>query len=230
MSELRAMIPPNSVEAEKSVLSAMLQESHAVQLAVEMLVKDDFYQPSHREIYDAMMALNLQQMPIDLMTVQAELSRRGTLEGIGGNIYLAELYGFTPATANVKAYIQIVVEKSVLRRLISASQQISQECYSQQNTLQETLANSEKAIFDIVMKRSGSDTLKPIREVLLNTYSLIEELSQLKGRISGVPTGFTALDKMLTGLHGGELILIGARPSMGKTSFAVNIASYAAFY
>ena len=230
MSELRSMIPPNSVEAEKSVLSSMLQENHAVQLAVEMLVKDDFYQPSHREIYDAMIALNLQQMPIDLMTVQAELSRRGTLEGIGGNIYLVELYGYAPATANVKAYIQIVVEKSVLRRLIAASQQISQECYSQQDTLQETLANAEKAIFDIVMKRSGSDTLKPIREVLLNTYSLIEELSELKGRISGVPTGFTALDNTLTGLHGGELILIGARPSMGKTSFAVNIASHAAFY
>ncbi len=208
----------------------MLQESNAVQLAVEMLTKDDFYQPSHREIYDAMLALNLQQMPVDLMTVQAELSRRGTLEGIGGNIYLVELYSFAPATANVKAYIQIVVEKSVLRRLIAASQQISQECYSQQNTLQETLSNSEKAIFDIVMKRSGSDTLKPIREVLLNTYSIIEELSELKGRISGVPTGFTALDKTLTGLHGGELILIGARPSMGKTSFAVNIASHAAFY
>lgn len=208
----------------------MLQENHAVQLAVEMLVKDDFYQPSHREIYDAMIALNLQQMPIDLMTVQAELSRRGTLDGIGGNIYLVELYGYAPATANVKAYIQIVLEKSVLRRLIAASQQISQECYSQQNTLQETLANSEKAIFDIVMKRSGTDTLKPIREVLLNTYSMIEELSELKGRISGVPTGFTALDNTLTGLHGGELILIGARPSMGKTSFAVNIASHAAFY
>ena len=208
----------------------MLQENHAVQLAVEMLVKDDFYQPSHREIYDAMIALNLQQMPIDMMTVQAELSRRGTLDGIGGNIYLVELYGYAPATANVKAYIQIVLEKSVLRRLIAASQQISQECYSQQNTLQETLANSEKAIFDIVMKRSGTDTLKPIREVLLNTYSMIEELSELKGRISGVPTGFTALDNTLTGLHGGELILIGARPSMGKTSFAVNIASHAAFY
>ena len=208
----------------------MLQENHAVQLAVEMLVKDDFYQPSHREIYDAMIALNLQQMPIDLMTVQAELSRRGTLDGIGGNIYLVELYGYAPATANVKAYIQIVLEKSVLRRLIAASQQISQECYSQQNTLQETLANSEKAIFDIVMKRSGTDTLKPIREVLLNTYSMIEELSELKGRISGVPTGFTALDNTLTGLHGGELILIGARPSMGKTSFAVNISSHAAFY
>ena len=230
MSELRSMIPPNSVEAEKSVLSSMLQENHAVQLAVEMLVKDDFYQPSHREIYDAMIALNLQQMPIDLMTVQAELSRRGTLDGIGGNIYLVELYGYAPATANVKAYIQMVLEKSVLRRLIAASQQISQECYSQQNTLQETLANSEKAIFDIVMKRSGTDTLKPIREVLLNTYSMIEELSELKGRISGVPTGFTALDNTLTGLHGGELILIGARPSMGKTSFAVNIASHAAFY
>ena len=97
MSELRSMIPPNSVEAEKSVLSAMLQESNAVQLAVEMLTKDDFYQPSHREIYDAMLALNLQQMPVDLMTVQAELSRRGTLEGIGGNIYLVELYSFAPA-------------------------------------------------------------------------------------------------------------------------------------
>ncbi|MBQ9307789.1 MAG: replicative DNA helicase, partial [Clostridia bacterium] len=230
MSELRSMVPPNNLDAEKSVLSAMLQENNAVQLAIEMLVKDDFYQPSHKEIFDCMRELNVQQSPVDIMTVQAELARRGTLEGVGGTLYLVELFSFAPSTANVKAYISIVVEKSVLRKLISASAEISQECYAQQNTLQETLTNAEKAIFDIVMKRSGSDSLQPIKDVLLNTYAYIEELSHLKGKISGVPTGFHALDNMLTGLHGGELILIGARPSMGKTSFAINIASHAAFY
>ncbi|MBR1686163.1 MAG: replicative DNA helicase [Clostridia bacterium] len=230
MSELRSMVPPNNLDAEKSVLSAMLQENNAVQLAIEMLVKDDFYQPSHKEIFDCMRELNVQQSPVDIMTVQAELARRGTLEGVGGTLYLVELFSFAPSTANVKAYISIVVEKSVLRKLISASSEISQECYAQQNTLQETLTNAEKAIFDIVMKRSGSDSLQPIKDVLLNTYAYIEELSHLKGKISGVPTGFHALDNMLTGLHGGELILIGARPSMGKTSFAINIASHAAFY
>ncbi len=230
MSEYRSLVPPNNLDAEKSVLSAMLQDNTAVQLAIEMLTKDDFYQPSHREIFDAMVQLNLQQTPIDLLTLQSELVRRGTFDGVGGTIYLVEVFSFAPTTANVKAYISIVLEKSVLRKLIAASQSISQECYAQQNTLEETLSNSEKAIFDIVMKRSGSDTLKPIKDVLLNTYAYIEELSNLKGKISGVPTGFHALDNMLTGLHGGELILIGARPSMGKTSFAINIASHAALY
>ena len=227
MSEVRAAIPPNSMEAERSVLGAMLQDPRAVDKAMERLSEEDFYQPQHREIFRCMQALNQAHRPIDLVTMDAELSRRGSLEGVGGDAYLMELEQFVPTTANVQAYIGIVLEKSTLRNLIGATQTIQQECYNQMNPLEDVLAHSEKAIFDIVMRRGGGDTLLPIHDVLLNTYQQIEELSRLKGRVSGVPTGFTDLDRLLTGLHPGELILIGARPSMGKTSFAMNIASYA---
>lgn len=230
MSEFRGVTPPNSVEAEQSVLGAMMQDENAVLQAAEALSTDDFYQPAHREIFEAMVALHHQQRPIDLVTVDAELTRRGTLEGIGGTEYLMRLMSFVPTTANVKAYITLVAEKSTLRKLIKASQEISQECYSQQNPLQETLGHAEKAIFDIVMNRASGESLVHVRDVLYNTYANIEELAKLKGRVSGVPTGFTLLDNMLTGLHGGELIIIGARPSMGKTSFAMNIAAHAALY
>ena len=227
MSEVRAAVPPNSLEAERSVLGAMLQDPRAVDKAMERLSEEDFYQPQHREIFRCMQALNQAHRPIDLVTMDAELSRRGSLEGVGGDAYLMELEQFVPTTANVQAYIGIVLEKSTLRNLIGATQTIQQECYNQMNPLEDVLAHSEKAIFDIVMRRGGGDTLLPIHDVLLNTYQQIEELSRLKGRVSGVPTGFTDLDQLLTGLHPGELILIGARPSMGKTSFAMNIASYA---
>ncbi len=228
MSEVRGVTPPNSVEAERSVLGAMVQDGNAVLQASESLAAEDFYQPQHREIFDAMIALYRQQSPVDLITVDTELSRRGTLEGVGGTAYLMGLAADVPTTANVKAYIAIVVEKSTLRKLIRASQEISQECFSQQNPLQETLAHAEKSIFDIVMKRASGESLVHVRDVLYNTYAAIEELSKLKGRISGVPTGFQMLDNMLTGLHPGELILIGARPSMGKTSLAINITAHAA--
>lgn len=227
-NELRGVTPPNSVEAERSVLGAMLQDGNAVMQAAESLTADDFYQPQHREIFDCMLKLYREQSPVDLITVDSELSRRGTLEGVGGTAYLIELSQYVPTTANVKAYIALVSEKSTLRKLIKASQEISQECYSQQNPLQETLGHAEKAIFDIVMNRSSGESLVPVKEVLYNTYAQIEELSKLKGRVSGVPTGFTALDNLLTGMHGGEMIVLGARPSMGKTSLAMNIAAYAA--
>ena len=225
--ELRGATPPNSVEAERSVLGAMLQDAAAVEQAVERLQPEDFYQPQHREIYDAMRKLHMEQSPVDLITVDSELGRRGTLEGVGGTAYLIELSQYVPTTANVRAYIALVSEKSTLRKLIQAAQSISQECYSQQNPLQETMNHAEKAIFDIVMNRSSGESLVHIRDVLYNTYANIEELAKLKGRVSGVPTGFTALDNMLTGLHGGELIILGARPSMGKTSLAMNIAGHA---
>ncbi len=225
--ELRGATPPNSVEAERSVLGAMLQDAAAVEQAVERLQPEDFYQPQHREIYDAMRKLHMEQCPVDLITVDSELGRRGTLEGVGGTAYLIELSQYVPTTANVRAYIALVSEKSTLRKLIQAAQSISQECYSQQNPLQETMNHAEKAIFDIVMNRSSGESLVHIRDVLYNTYANIEELAKLKGRVSGVPTGFTALDNMLTGLHGGELIILGARPSMGKTSLAMNIAGHA---
>ena len=230
MSEYQGVTPPNSVEAEQSVLGAMLQDGNAVLQAAETLIPEDFYQPQHKEIFDAMIALHREQKPIDFITVDAELSRRGTLEGSGGTAYLLKLVQYVPTAVNVKAYISIVAEKSTLRRLIKAAQEIAQECYSQQNPLQETLGHAEKAIFDIVMNRAAGEALVPIKDVLYNTYADIEELAKLKGRISGVPSGFTALDQMLTGFHGGELIILGARPSMGKTSLAMNMAGYAALY
>ncbi len=227
-SDLRGLTPPNSVEAERSVLGAMLQDASAVMQAAETLSPDDFYQPAHRELFDCMLGLFRAQSPIDLVTVDSELSRRGTLEGVGGTAYLIELSQFVPTTANVKAYIHLVSEKATLRRLIRASQDISQECFSQQNPLPEVLAHAEKSIFDIVMNRSSGESLVHVKNVLYDTYAQIEELSRLKGRISGVPTGFTALDNILTGLHGGELIILGARPAMGKTTLAMNIAGHAA--
>ena len=228
MSEVQAAMMPNSPEAERSVLGAMLQDPNTVNKAVEDLTPEDFYLPQHKEIFSAMLELFRQQRPVDLVTVDEELSRRGTLDGIGGTAYLIDLRMYVPTTVNAHTYITLVSEKSTLRRLIEAAQGISRECYSQQYTVPQTLEHAEKAIFDIVMKRGQGETLKPIREVLLTTFANIEELSRLQGKLPGVPTGFTKLDELLTGMHPGELILIGARPSMGKTAFAINIATYAA--
>ena len=222
------LVLPNSTEAEISVLGAMLQDSSAVLRAAEQLSPDDFYHPEHKEIFQVMADMNRQHMPIDLVTLQAELSRRGTLEGIGGNRYLLKILSDVPTAANVRAYIEIVQEKSTLRKMIAACRTITKDCYSQDKEVQDILTNAEKSIFDIVMNRQGGEELQPLSEVLVNTYSIIEELARQKGQIAGVPTGFIDLDSMLTGLHPGELIIIGARPAMGKTSFAMNIAEHAA--
>lgn len=222
------MIPPHSTDAERSVLGAMLQDSGAVSAALEMLSGEDFYTPAHKEIFDAAKQLTLSNMAVDLVTMNTELARRGTLPGVGGIEYLIELTQFVPTTANVRYYIRIVSEKSILRRLIQASGEISHAAYAQEQELPEVLGLSEKLIFDIAMKRSGGEELQHIREVMGRTYEKMEELARLKGGISGVPSGFVGLDNLTTGFHGGELILVGARPSMGKTSFAINIATNAA--
>lgn len=219
---------PHNSEAEQSVLGAMLQSSQAVMVAVEHLTKEDFYAAHHQEIFDAMLKINRSGAPVDLVTTDAELLKRGTLDGIGGTPYLMNLMQYVPTVVNIKAYVDIVSEKATLRRLIVASQDIQKECYTQQNTLEETLNNAEKAIFDIVMRRQGGEQLVHIKDVLHVTYEQIENLAKLKGKMSGVPTGFIDLDRLLTGLHGGELVLLGARPSMGKTSIAMNICQHAA--
>jgi replicative DNA helicase len=226
--EMRGMVPPNSMEAEVSVLGAMLQDSIAVQRATEHLKPEDFYQPEHREIFQVMSDLNRRQAPIDLTTLQAELSRKGTLEGIGGLRYLLKIVSDVPTAANVRSYIDIVREKSILRKLIAACGKISRESYSQQKEVGEILSDAEKEIFDIVMNRQEGEALKPMSEVILTTLDQIQELARLRGEIAGVPTGFIDLDSLLTGLHAGELIVVGARPAMGKTSFAMNIAEHAA--
>ena len=226
-TELRGAVPPSSVEAEISVLGAMMLDPNAVEKATETLRAEDFFLAEHQEIYSAMAALHDLRRPVDLTTVEAELRRRGSLEGIGGVISLMKLQTAVPATANVGSYIQIVHEKSLLRRLIRVCGDISRACYTQQNPLEEIFADAEKAIFDLTMNRGEGESLKSAREVLMNTYAQIEELSRMKGNISGVPTGFLDLDGYLTGLHGGEFVVIGARPAMGKSSFAMNIATHA---
>ena len=201
-------VPPNNADAEKSVLGCMMQDREALSLAFELLTADDFYQPANREIFDAMHSLNTQGMPIDLVTVDDELTRRGTLEGVGGSNYLVELSQSMPSTVNARAYVQIVDEKATLRRMIKATSDIASACYEQTEAVSDIVGVAEKSIFDIIMRRHEGSTLTHIAD--------------------GVPTGFVDLDNLLTGLHGGELVIVGARPSMGKTSFAMNIIGYAA--
>lgn len=225
--ELRGMVPPNSQIAEISVLGAMLQDAAVVLRAVESLKPEDFYLAEHQEIFRAMLDLARDHKPIDLTTVAEELIRRKSLAGVGGSAYLIRLQDSVPTTANAGSYLELIQEKSTLRQLIAASQDISREAYGQQIPLQEVLDRAQKSIFDISMRRTGGDTLKPVGEVLFNTFREIEELARNKGEVSGVPTGFLDVDSTLTGLHPGELIIVGARPAMGKTSFAMNIASHA---
>ncbi len=225
--DFAAVLPPSSIDAERSVIGAMLQDNGAASLAFENLSADDFYSPEHKEIFSGMHSLHIAGNPIDLMTVSNELTRRGTLESVGGAPYLLQALRFVPTTANIRTYVEIVLEKATLRKLIDASQRISEQCYAQTDPLTDVLKEAEKRIFDIVMRRTGAQSLMPIQKVLMSTFDTIEELSRLKGKLSGVPTGLYDLDRMLTGLHGGELILVGARPAMGKTSMALGVAQYA---
>lgn len=229
MSEyMQGPVPPHSTDAERSVLGAMMQSVNAVSLALEMLSEEDFYIPANREVFKATRELVSLSMAVDLVTLNNRLSEKGMLNGIGGTDYLVDLSTFVPSTQNVGYYIRIVQEKSTLRKLIEAGSQISRESYSQTDDLQTILNHAEKSVFDIVMRRTGDNNLHPIADVLPETYAVMEEFARLKGGVSGVPTGYYDLDNMLTGLHGGELIIVGARPAMGKTSFAINIACHAA--
>jgi len=220
-------IPPHSLEAERSVLGAMMQDADALRKAIELLHGDDFYHPAHKELFGAMLAVHNGRQPVDLVTLDAELSRRGTLDGVGGAGYLIEISQYVPTTANVSAYIQIVEEKSTLRKLLAASGEIAQDCYAQQKDLPALLNDAERAIFDITLRRGEGGTLIHVGELITETYARMQRLADLKGQIDGVPCGFHDLDDLLTGLHPGELVLVGARPSMGKTSFGMNMVQNA---
>ena len=220
-------VPPNHPESEKSVLGAMLRSREAALLAIETLSPDDFYDPANREVYSAMLSMATASREIDLVTLDEELTRRGKLEAIGGAAYLVELSRSVPSAVNVQAYIRIVDEKSTLRKLIAASENILKECYAAEKETQDILESAEKSIYDITM-RKGGEQLQPIQPVLLSTFEKIELLVKNNGRIEGVPTGYTELDDMLTGLHPGELVLVAGRPSMGKTSIGMNFIENAA--
>ncbi len=213
---------PSQPEAERSVLGAMLRSADAVMLAQESLKEDDFYDPILREIFSAMLYLSARSRPVDIVTLDEELTRRGRLEAIGGTQFLIDLSRSVPAASNIGAYIRIVDEKSTLRKLIGASEEITKNCYAGEMETPDVLAMAEKSIYDITM-RKGGEQLQPVQPLLLKTFEMIEELVRKHGRIEGVPTGYRGLDEMTTGFHPGELILIPARPSMGKTSFGMNI-------
>ena len=221
-------IPPQSLEAERSVLGALLQDPFVVGPSLEVLTAEDFFAPQNQAVFEAIREVSAKGSAVDLITVDEELGRRGKLDGIGGPDYLMRMMQDVPSTANTAYYISILKEKAVLRRLIRATGEISRMSYQQQVPLDSLLERSEKMIFDITMRQGTGAELEHGQEILERTFEQIGDLARLKGKIAGVPTGFRDLDACLTGLHGGELILVGARPSMGKTSFAINIAAHAA--
>jgi replicative DNA helicase len=225
--EQKPRIPPHSVEAEKSVLGSMLISRDATELACEMLRAEDYYTAAHRDIFEAMFSLNARGEAVDTVTVIDALERAGRLAAVGGVGYITELSLFVPSAANVSHYIHIVEDRSVLRQLVKAGGDISRDALSGEAPINEILDEAERRIFNISMKKS-EDTLIHIEQTAMETYLHIGELMRLKGSLSGVPTGFTDLDKLTSGLQKSDLVIVAGRPSMGKTAFALNIAQYAA--
>lgn len=220
-------IPPHSLDAEQSVLGSMLLDKEAVAATSELLLGEDFYSDAHKEIYEAILDTYDQGKPVDLVTLAEALRRRGSLEAVGGGTYISDLSMSVPSTANVRYYIRIIEEKSILRKLISASNDIIKESYEASEDMDIIIDHAEKKIFDISQKKNKK-SFESIKTILLETYTKIEEMSKNKGKITGVPTGFKDFDLRTSGLNPSDFILIAARPSMGKTSFAVNIAQNAA--
>lgn len=219
--------PPHSLEAEKSVLGSMLLSRDAAELACEMLRAEDFYLPQHQDLFEAMLGLVSRGSAVDSVTVVDALERAGKLSAAGGVGYITELSLFVPSAANVNQYIRIVEDRSVLRQLIRAGGEIVRDATGAEAPINEILDQAERRIFNISMKKS-EETLVSIEQTAMSTYLRIGELMKMKGQLSGVPTGFRALDKLTSGLQRGDLIIVAGRPSMGKTAFALNIAQFAA--
>ena len=220
-------IPPQDIEAEQAVLGSMLIDKDAVISSIELLKEEDFYRDDHKYIYRSMMDLYNKGMPIDIITVKNDLSAKGTFDSVGGLEYLSNLTDQVPTTANVEQYIKIVEEKSILRRLIKASNDIISLGYESQESVIDIMDEAERKIFDISQKKSQKGYAS-IKDVLVDTFAQLEELYNNKQVVTGVPTGFTDLDYKTSGLHNSDLVLIAARPAMGKSAFALNIASNAA--
>ena len=219
--------PPHSLEAEKSVLGSMLISRDAAELAAEMLSASDFYVPQHQDIFEAMTELASRAQPVDSVTIVDALERAGKLASAGGLGYIAELSLFVPSAANVSYYINIVEDRSVLRQLIKAGGEIMNEASTSDSPVTDILDEAERRVFSISMKKN-EETLVPVDKSAMAAYMRIGELMRTRGQISGVPTGFRELDELTSGLQKGDLIIVAARPSVGKSTFAMNIAEYAA--
>lgn len=220
-------IPPHDIEAEQAVIGSMLTDKDAVMLAAQKLRAESFYRDDNKLIFEAMVNLYNKSQPIDLITVKDELESMELFDKVGGIEYLALLPSKVPTTANVEKYIGIVDEKSTLRHLIKAGNEIIELGYDPTANTEDAMNGAEKKIFDLIQNKN-QDGMAPIKDVLIENFTKLEELYNRKQHITGVPSGFTDLDNMTTGFHGSELILLAARPAMGKSAFALNIAANAA--
>ncbi len=220
-------IPPNSVDAEKSTLGSMLLDRDAIAKVIEILKENDFYREANSIIFNAINNLFDKGEPVDLVTITEELREAGNLDVVGGASYINSLVNSVPTAANVEHYAKIVEEKSILRRLIKIADQIAQLGYSGDLEIDNILDNAEQLIFNISQKRSVQ-SFDGIKDILMETFENIEKLSANDGAVVGIPTGFRDLDKMTSGLQPSDLVILAARPSMGKTALALNIAQYAA--
>ena len=221
-------VMPHSAEAEQSVIGSMLMDREAIMIAAEIITGEDFYQRQYGIVFEAMAELFNEEQPVDLVTLQNRLRAKDVPEEISGMEFVRELLNATYTSSNVKYYANIVAEKSTLRKLIRVNEEISNLCYGGTEPLEEVLEQTEKRIFDLVQRRNTGEFV-PIKQVVLNAIQKIESASRTKGNVTGIATGFKDLDYQTSGFQPSDLILIAARPSMGKTAFVLNIAQYMAF-
>ncbi len=218
-------LPPQNIEAEQSVLGAVLLDNEAIATVIEQLLPNDFYKDSHKKIFIAMLDLYEKNEPIDLITLTEQLSRKEQLEDIGGASYLSSIVNLVPTSANARYHAKIVKEKAILRNLITTATEIITTCYDAEGDVHELLDGAETKIFSISEKMVRSSYVH-VKSVLKDTIELVDRLYNKKELITGLPTGFMDLDEATTGFHKGDLIVIGARPGMGKTAFCLNIVTH----
>ena len=221
-------ILPNSLEAEQSVIGSMIMDREAIVVASEIISGDDFYNKQYGVLFETMRELNDAGSPVDLITLQDRLRTKDVPPEVSSLEFIRELLSTPLTSANIKYYAGIVAEKSTLRRLIRLNEEIANTCYAGKESLEYILEDTEKRVFQLVQRRTSDDYV-PIRQVVMNAMDKIEAAAKNKGNVTGIPTGFLDLDYRTAGLQPSDLILIAARPSMGKTALELNIARHAAF-
>lgn len=219
---------PHSIEAEQSVIGSMIMDREAIVVASEIITADDFYNKQYSVLFETMIELNDEGKPVDLVTLQNRLKEKDVPPEVSSLEFVRDLITAVPTSANIKHYATIVAEKATLRKLIRLNEEIANTCYMGKENLEVILEDTEKKIFQLVQKRNTGDYV-PIRQVVMNALDKIEQSSRNKGAVTGIPTGFLDLDYRTAGMQPSDLVLIAARPSMGKTAFVLNIAEHVAF-
>ena len=220
---------PHNQEAERSVLGAMLLDTAALDAMLEQLKPEDFYQAAHTDIFEAMRSIRANGNAVDVVTLSNALERSGKLESAGGVVYLTELMNFVPTAANAQHYEKIVEEHSIQRALIRVGNEMIRDGMNDRRDVEESLNDAERKIYDISMRKT-EETLSPAKEIVPDTINQIGEIVRRKGKLTGIATGFSKLDRLTNGLQKSDLIILAARPAMGKSAFAMNIAQYAALH